>query len=139
MKGKANKAKLKNLSRSTSRGSHHALALALDETKEDTEAFAVVLPARVSMAGLRTSVNLVCVEKKLAAQFGVRTLLQMRNPKSGFSRHLAKRGQATFTGAPIRSQTCAFRLIHPKKVHATVSQLCSVRWVQTMVAWERLS
>ena len=63
----------------------------------------------------------------------------MRNPKSGFSRHLAKRGQLTFTGAPRRSQTHAFRLIRPIKVHATVSQLCSVSWVQTMIAWESSS
>ena len=111
--------------------------MALDETHEDTNASAVVLPARVRLTGLRTSINLVCVEKKLAAQFGVRTFLQMWNPKSGFSGHLAKWGQMTFTSAPKRIQTCALSLIHSKKIHATISQLCSVRWVQTMVTREK--
>ena len=74
MKGKAT-AKLKNLSRSTSQGPHNALALALNETQEDTNAFAVVLPARVTLTRFRTSEYFICGEKKLAAQFGVRTLL----------------------------------------------------------------
>ena len=74
LKGKAT-AKLKNLSRSTSQGPHNALALALNETQEDTNAFAVGLPTGVTLTGLRASVYFIRGEKKLAAQFGVRTLL----------------------------------------------------------------
>ena len=67
LKGKATPTLKKPFSRSASQSSHDALALALDETQKSTNAFAVVLPARATMTRFRTSVNLVCVEKKLAA------------------------------------------------------------------------